>query len=273
MLVIRKIKMSHRNTETGFAHLLALLLIISAGVGGAGYYVYKQNQKTAKPLNSETVSADTTLTASLPSDLLTVDKVKELASVQKPTASVLGVQLENENGTLIFKVKLSDGTILAFNAKTGVAAKILGETELEGQITLPAGVTPAIDFAKARSIAMGQRADAIVQRIELELEENTLVYSVRFTDGGRVDVNASDGSIVKVKAGNKIEDKKSSNSNSSSSTDSHKSNSSGSSSNDSTENNNSIVPETETHDLTITDDSSHGGSSGSSGSSGHGSGH
>jgi uncharacterized membrane protein YkoI len=262
--LIRKIKMTHKKTELGFAHLTLLVLIVLLAIGGVGYYVMK-HQKSTKPLNSETVSADTTLATPLPTDLLTVDKIKALATAQKPTASILGVGLENEDGTLLFKVKLSDGTVLTFNAKTGDAIKNTAEAELEGTAALPAGVSPTIDFAKARDIAMAQMSGSTVKKIELELEDGTLVYSVRFTNGGRVDVNANNSSIVKTKAGNKTEDKKDSKSGSSST----ESSTSTSGSRDSTETHNSTSTETETHNTTTTDDddSSHGGNSGSG--SGH----
>lgn len=269
--------MAHKQSERGFAHLLPLLLILVVAIGGVGFYVMKQ-QKSTKPLQSKTTSPETTLATKLPTDLITIEKVKELASAEKPKMNLLGVQLENEDGTLVFKVKLSDNTTLSFNAKTGEAIKHATEvkddveTELEGGEDLPVTVTPAITFAQAREIAMAQLSKSIVKKIELKLQDKILLYSVKFTDGGRVNVNATDGKVLLTKAGNKTEDKKDTKTEGTS-TESHTSESSTSTSgsHDSTETHTSTTP-------TSTDDSSHSGTSGSTsggtsdGTSGSGSG-
>jgi uncharacterized membrane protein YkoI len=279
--IIKETNMPLKNNQQGIAHLMAVLaVVVVAAIGGTGYYVAKHQKSNVK--NSETVATEkTSLASPLPASLLAVDKVKELATTQKPNSSIQGVQLENEEGVLVYKVKLADGTVLAFNATTGALLTNTVKGEFEGITNIPTDMKATIDFAKARSIALAQQPKGTVQKIELELEEGTLVYSVRFTDGGRVDVNATDGTVLKTKTGNKTDAKSSSNG-SSSSTEIHKSSTSGgnkpsssssSGSHDSTETKTSTTPETEIHNST-TDDSSHGGSSvsGNSGS-GHGSSH
>lgn len=58
----------------------------------------------------------------------------------------------------------------------------------------PAGL---ISLSDAQAIAQAQFPDKTIRKVEAETEHGILVYSVRFTDGSRVDVSAADGSIVK----------------------------------------------------------------------------
>jgi uncharacterized membrane protein YkoI len=63
----------------------------------------------------------------------------------------------------------------------------------EDQVTLPEG---SISLEQAKAIAMGVFPNGTIQKVETESEQGMVVFSVRFTDGSRVDVNAADGSIV-----------------------------------------------------------------------------
>jgi len=200
--------MKIQKNEQGIGHLIVLAVVVVVFVGGAGYYVYNHNLHKTKPKNSEaTESADTTLAAPLPTDLLTLDKAKALAQAQKPNTAVLGVELENENGVLVFKVKLAGGTTLAFNARTGAVVNGAESSEVEGQTDLPADIKATITVSKAIEIALAQKSSGTVKNVELELEDGVLTYSVRFTDGGRVEINATTGAVIKTKPATKTERK------------------------------------------------------------------
>ncbi|QQG49655.1 MAG: PepSY domain-containing protein [Candidatus Berkelbacteria bacterium] len=58
-----------------------------------------------------------------------------------------------------------------------------------------------ITIEQARTIAQNRRPGKTIEKIEQEVEEGVGVYSVRFTDSGRVDVNAVTGEIMRVEAG------------------------------------------------------------------------
>lgn len=57
---------------------------------------------------------------------------------------------------------------------------------------------------QAVDIASKQVPGKTLKKVEIETEEGTKVYSVRFTDDTRVDVRASDGTIVRVNKDSKI---------------------------------------------------------------------
>lgn len=194
---------NRKNSQAGIAHLVPLLAVVIVVVVAAGVYIARNQSDSAQLASSQSSTDSSGLNQPLPADLLTVTKVKELAAVQKPDIAIVGVELEQEDGVLVYKVKLADGSVLNLDAKTG---KLVTKTEKNsqsntGEEPLVAGTQPAISFDKAREIALQRKPGGVIRKIELEQENGKLVYSVRFTDDARVDVAASDGSVVREKAG------------------------------------------------------------------------
>lgn len=64
--------------------------------------------------------------------------------------------------------------------------------------TPPANPTTGLTLAQAEAIAQNQLPNKTIARAELENEEGIQVFSVRFSDGSRVDVDASTGAIVRT---------------------------------------------------------------------------
>lgn len=56
----------------------------------------------------------------------------------------------------------------------------------------------SINLDQAKAIALGVFPGKTIKEVETEVEHGILVYSVRFTDSSRVDVNSNDGSIVRT---------------------------------------------------------------------------
>src|SRR3989344_934546 len=107
-----------KNLQKGFAHVEILLISVAViGVVGVGYYVFRQSQnKSAQnSVTQDTSDQATTLPESL-SNLKSVDEIRSASSTSLNGATITGIELESENGTLVFKVKLSDGRVLTFNA-------------------------------------------------------------------------------------------------------------------------------------------------------------
>jgi uncharacterized membrane protein YkoI len=191
------------SNEQGFVHVWILLAVVLLAVGGAGYLVAKHDQ--SNKLNDSTAVQNTSdlkpLSANL-EGLLSVDKVKHLAAADSPGVTVAQVGLVQTAKGQVFHVQLEDGSTLDLDAKTGakvLAAQVGDDTE---GARLPVGFTPAVDFAKAEQLAQAQVKSGTIMRIELETENGVTVYSVRFSTGSKVLVNAADGTIVKVNAAN-----------------------------------------------------------------------
>ena len=207
--------MPHR--QSGFAHVtLVAAAVVLVAAAGVGYYVYDKNKS---PNTSRENVANVEQEAFLPDSLTNVKSVNEIRTAAEGSlngATIVGVELEQEDEGLVYKVKLSDGRVLLFNATTGTAISRTENHEDEEQDQIPNGFVAGISIDKARQIALEKRPGKTIKKIELEMEEGVGVYSVRFTDSGRVDVNAKTGAVTRVEAGDKEDSKDDSNSDDSS---------------------------------------------------------
>ena len=56
-----------------------------------------------------------------------------------------------------------------------------------------------ITLDQAKAVALSQYGSSSIKKVEIEMEHGAKVYSVRFVDGSRVDVSASDGTVTRTK--------------------------------------------------------------------------
>lgn len=141
------------------------------------------------------ISSNTQLPSNL-DGVKSVEEIKSIASADAQGKSIASVELENEEGTLIYKVKYSDGTYRLYDAKTGQAFVKIGEIEKDESV--PANFVAGVTLQQARDIAAAKRPGQAIFKIELEMENGTVIYSIKFADGGKVYVNASNGSVMKI---------------------------------------------------------------------------
>lgn len=192
----------HQSSQAGFAHLTLIVVVVLALVAGAGVYIYGlQNNNDQDALSNANEVQKISLSKPLPADLLSLDKVRELAAADKPNLAIQQIELESEHGQLLYKVRLADGSFVLYNARSGVkVTKQAGQpAEVEKDTSLPADFQAGISFDKAREIALAQKPGGQIRKIELEMEHGVAVFSVRFTDDARIDVNAANGEIVRTK--------------------------------------------------------------------------
>ena len=154
---------------------------------------------TSAAVTSSRINQQRENESALPADLaasLSIDDIRAIALTEVPGGLITGIELEQEDGALLYKVKFSDGSTRLYNANTG---ELVNKNEFETDETVPAGYVAGITLQEARTIAQNQRPGKTITKIELEAEEGIIVYSVRFSDKGRVDVNADTGAVVRVK--------------------------------------------------------------------------
>ena len=131
--------------------------------------------------------------------VLAIEEMTVLAQNDAPVgATISKVEIENEHGVVLYKVKFSDGSYRLYDAKTGLPY-VDTSAGVETDESVPAGFVAGITLQQARDTAAAQRPGKTITKIELETENGVVVYSVRFSDDGRVDVNATDGSVVRVR--------------------------------------------------------------------------
>lgn len=194
-----------QKNQTGFAIIEILIAVAVLGiVGFIGWRVVdgqRENNKPASQLNNQ---------SALPESLAGIkplDEIISLAASEIAARQVLAVELEQENEGLMYSIKLNDGTVLVFDAKTGNRMQLeSGEgTETDDDTPLPAGFKPAVTLVDAVQTAKSQRVGRAVEKVELEVEDGIVVYSVRFSDDGRVDVDATTGSVLRIREPGKPE--------------------------------------------------------------------
>lgn len=200
------------NKQPGFIPIIIIvgIALISALAGGGGYYMYQQDQqrKEGLELSNDTNDIPDDSLPVVSGDIKTIDQIRSIAEPLAAGAKIVNIELENEDAGLIYKVKLDNGIILFFNAKTGQQvfdpsddSELKQTSDKEEQDEIPDNFIASITLAQARSIAEAKRPGKVVKKIEMEMEEGVGIYSVRFTDSGRVDVNATNGAVMRVEAG------------------------------------------------------------------------
>lgn len=198
--------MKKQNDQSGFTIIEVGLIVLVVGlVGLVGWRAYDANFNKPQQNNSltEEVSTEQELLSADLVELAELPVITEAAVQDKPGVTVVHIELEQGEGGLFYKAQLSDGTVVVFNARTGALVKTLQNTELSDEV-LPVAFDAGIGFAKALEIAKAEKPNSKAFKIELELEDGVVVYSVRFTDKARVDVDAKTGAIVRTKAARPI---------------------------------------------------------------------
>lgn len=168
---------------------LTAVFIAMVAVGSASALVTNNRAEQARQSEIE-----------LPSDLesiLSVDAIQIQALADEPNLTVVSIELENEDEGLLYKVRYSDGSVRFYDSKTGAAVARNQNAEVDESV--PSDFVAGISINQARQVAQNQRPGKTITKIEIETENGVVVYSFRFSDNGRVDVNASNGSVLRVR--------------------------------------------------------------------------
>ncbi|MBP6962364.1 PepSY domain-containing protein [Candidatus Saccharibacteria bacterium] len=175
-----------------FAGVAALLLFSTTAI-------YAANSRS-QSMERQSIIEDVVELPQNLDGLKTLDEMRTLAQKDAPEgASIIKVEVENEHGAVLYKVKFSDGSYRLYDAITGLSY-VDSSSGLESDESVPAGFVAGITIQQARDIAASQRPGKVITKIELEVEEGKVVYSVRFSDNGRVDIDATNGDVVRVKS-------------------------------------------------------------------------
>lgn len=189
--------------EKGFSAVEILIIIIVIGfIGFAGYYAANRNENETQLSidSSETVE----LKDELPSDLSNIKSISEIqtqAQEENSDKSIVGVELETDDGKTVYVIHFNDGSVVVYDAFTGAMVEINDDNddEIEDDELIPAGFVAGVSIQDAINTAKQNRPNSTLEKVELELEDGVVVYSVRFTDESRVDIDAISGEIRRLK--------------------------------------------------------------------------
>lgn len=200
---MKKIEVSNK----GITHpmLVVSLALVVAVVGFAGYRVMDSQQQAS--LNSaQDASGIIMLTPASLKGILPIAEAEQLAlQDSNETSQIVDLELGTEDGVLVYKVELSNGISVFINAKTGAVIKqsmdepVKADDTSEADDALPANFTAGIAVEEALAIAQEKFLNSKVNKIALDFEQGVVVYSIRFADKARVDVDANTGKVVRVK--------------------------------------------------------------------------
>lgn len=192
--------MRKQDHQGGFSLIeIAIVVVVVAVLGLLGWKFYdaKFNQVQVNNAVDKANAAD--MVPEALADLADLQTIQQSALADKPGVTVVHVELEQSGSGLVYKAQLSDGTVTVYNARTGAHIRSGVASEKTSEV-LPTDLSTGITFARALEIARAEKPGGKVYKIELEHEAGVLVYSVRFSDKARVDVNAQNGVIVRTKA-------------------------------------------------------------------------
>jgi uncharacterized membrane protein YkoI len=148
---------------------------------------------------------------------ITPDEAKAAALTQFPGATINGVELENEDGSLVYNVKLTaDGKAyeVKIDANTGTVLRTEAdepdgdnENSQEGEQDeaneQPSPTEASITADQAKAAALAQFPGATIGDVQLEDEDGSLVYSVELRVDGKaqeVKVDATTGTVLRTEA-------------------------------------------------------------------------
>ena len=172
--------------------------IIIVGLGWLLWQAFQKDDTSTQQQQTTSSSATETSLTPQSTEIKSIDEILTLTAQQDATAIFAGVEFATEDGVDVYKVTTKTGLVYIFDANTGELIKQEQSTETrEGEI--PTDFSTNITFEQAIAIAQAKFPNSQVEKVELENEHGALIFSVRFTDESRVDINAITGEITRTK--------------------------------------------------------------------------
>ena len=155
-----------------------VITLASLGLACSSVVVFANTAKATKSTGSTTQSS------------LTVEQAKEKALNESKSGQVIGYEQENKSRKTVFEITILDGQ----NEKS--KTKDLTKDKDDKQLI---NASYKIDLAGAESQVKSKYPKATIEKLQLDVENNTLVYDVSLTEGKKeidLELDANTGQIV-----------------------------------------------------------------------------
>lgn len=186
--------MSKISKQQGFiGHTETLLVIIVLAVVGFGAWriTSKNNNESFASKNSSEAIED--LQGINIGDIKSIESIQSKA-VSESDSSVIGVELDYDNGALIYIVHLENGKILAYNASNGDSVTLAANDHKNDNLTSESSTN--ISITKAIELAKTQNPNKKISKVKLVNENGITAYKIIFTDQSDAIINASNGTML-----------------------------------------------------------------------------
>ena len=184
--------MKQTNRQNGSLHLIVLIAIC---VSIVGTIVIRHQIAANDARKSQQIDTAAYLT-SIPSDVLSYEKIRELAFLHHGRSSVSAIMIKKINGLFTYEIRFVDLATVRIDAQSGMIVES-NETVSVSRARRPLEASkPRVGFETARKIAVQYRKGAAALAVEYGLRDELLSYGVYFEDDRRVDVDANSGAVV-----------------------------------------------------------------------------
>lgn len=135
---------------------------------------------------------------------ITLEEAKDAALKEAGNGTVIGYQLDADNGKLNYEITITDGNAVKEYRIDGDSGKVLKveaeDSESDDNDKMLVSANPEIDLAKAESLVKEKYPKGTIKVLKLDVENNALVYDVTVINGKQeveTKISATDGSFFK----------------------------------------------------------------------------
>ncbi len=171
---------------------VASLAIFSLSTAAPGSVVVFANTGTSKKTTSSTVTASVTLA-----------QAQEKALKEAKGGKVIGYEQEEKHGKAVYEVTILDGKNekeYKIDGQSGAILKSktkdLSQDREDQQLI---GASVQLDLAKVESQLKSKYSNASIEKVELDVEDGKLVYSVSLREGNQkieLELDANTGTVL-----------------------------------------------------------------------------
>lgn len=196
--MLNNFKKLYKQTNRKKVNILAasvVLLAVFTSVTAINYPSQSQvaNVDTPQPV----IPGQTEL---LPENLSNIKPISEIQSLANSNSQISGIELEYQEGILVYVVVFSDESKQVYDAYNATALEYKGNnnTDIDSEDRLPPNFSPATSIVDALTAAKSQNPDVAATKIDIVIETSLTLYGVHFANNDKLFISTASGNIVTI---------------------------------------------------------------------------